>query len=651
MAMDRFGIRCKVYLVSVLCVLQPLFVHSQERGTADDVVLRIIGLLEEELADSEDGSGGIEDMAICLEQLRDNPVAINRAGRGELQRLVLLSDFQIESILDYRATNGNICSAAELSLLYGFDKANVELLAPFITFVADGNILRNREHAVELYARASGDIVEDTSLIGSPHALLLKCRYQYGKNIAAGFSLQNDMGEYLFRKGYKFMDFYSGYLAVNDCKWLKSLVVGDFSARFGQGLVLWNSFSLNSAVSPEYLSKRGSGIAPYTSSDENNFFRGVAASCSFGKMEVSAMLSYNGVDARVKEGYYTSLPEDGLHNTTERLACRKTMREMVAGVDFSCLFPKLKVGFTASAYGYNKRNGRKIREDNKFRMYDGMWGNIAVNFNMFARRTRIFGEMAFDYGGSGAFLAGAVSPIFHNCNVGVLFRHYSKGYIAPHASACSTLSEVANQDGITVSASCSFSNFLKLNLNSDIVYYPWKRYNINEGTFQIKGSAALDYAGCRWNWSVKLSERYTSHNAGHRACIKGKVGYRPFSVLLVKGTGSMVYSGTLGYMAGVDLKYGSENGNIVLQGGGSYFNCREWSARLYNYEPDMPYTYNNRLLYGEGGCFYILLKYKISDGLECCLKGDTVRYIVSDRQTAAEKNPSAKVKMAVKYSF
>lgn len=648
MAMERLGRWCKIFLLSVIIELQPLCILSQEPLDRHDAVLRVMNVLNGEI-EAEDNSASYEQMAQYFEYLLDNPVSVNSAGRGELERLILLSDFQIESIMDYRGRAGVISSAAELSLLYGFDKEFVDLLAPFISFMPRNDIF-SAAHAVDAYVRISGDIEKDTTYIGAPLGLQIKCKYRYSKNIEAGLNLQSDIGEHIFRKGYKFMDFYSGYLAVRDYKWLKSLVVGDFSARFGYGSVLWKAFLLNMLAEPKYMGRSGIGIAPYTSSDENNFFRGIAASCSFGRVELSSLFSCNKLDARVSGDYYTSLPTDGLHNTYNTLSSRKKMGEKVAGVDFSYLFPNLKVGFTAVAYCYDKKNGRKIREDNKYRMYDGLWGNIAINFNTFIKRTRIFGEAAFDYGGSEAFLVGLASPLFPQCDLGVLVRHYSKSYIAPHASAFSTLSEVANQDGITVSGVYIFGNALKLGINTDAVYYPWKRYNIDEKTWQVKGSALLEHKSELWDWRVKVSEKYTSHNSLHRLCFKGDVWYRPWNAMQIKTSVAAVYSRDLGYMSGVSVKYGLKGNNIVLQGGGYYFNCDSWNARLYSYESDLPYTYSSRLLYGEGGCFYILVKCKIAEGLEYYLKGDALCYAPSSENHTASDNKTG-VKMAVKYRF
>ena len=81
---------------------------------------------------------GGEDLAVSFVEyyshLLNNPLKINYASRESLEKLVILTDFQIESILDYRESSGNILSKTELSLLNGFDYSIVCLLSPFLDF-------------------------------------------------------------------------------------------------------------------------------------------------------------------------------------------------------------------------------------------------------------------------------------------------------------------------------------------------------------------------------------------------------------------------------------------------------------------------------------------------------------------------------------
>ena len=104
--------------IALLCVLlaQPLALRAQNE---DDVV--------EELTVSEDEDVALfgEDMLSHLQRLRRHPLNLNSASKGAMEALMLLTPFQIESILSRIASSGPILSFAELGLIYGFDEKTV----------------------------------------------------------------------------------------------------------------------------------------------------------------------------------------------------------------------------------------------------------------------------------------------------------------------------------------------------------------------------------------------------------------------------------------------------------------------------------------------------------------------------------------------
>ena len=70
-------------------------------------------------------------------------------------------------------------------------------------------------------------------------------------------------------------------MAYNGKGFIKRIIIGDFSARFGQGTNINTGMRMGlSLTSPGYMSA-GNEIRPYTSTDENNFFRGMASEFSF----------------------------------------------------------------------------------------------------------------------------------------------------------------------------------------------------------------------------------------------------------------------------------------------------------------------------------------------------------------------------------
>ena len=101
------------------------------------------------------------------------------------------------------------------------------------------------------------------------------------------------------------------------------------------------------------------------------------------------------------------------------------------------------------------------------------------------------------------------------------------------------------------------------------------------------------------------------------------------------GTGAStgLSAAQVGWMMGLSAKCSFWRERTILQIGVAWYDCPIWDVRLYNYENDLPYTYNSRLLYGEGGSCYIMLKQKVYRNCYLYLKGDDTKVKMGIRCT------------------
>lgn len=204
----------------------------------------------------------------------DRKLNINAMGRSELEELRLLTPFQIESLLEYRALWGDILSAAELSLVDGFADDDVAALSAVVTFdLAPSSSGRAKQSASVRYRKPY-----------DKKGFALTTKYELAsERFGCGIVIDNDPGE-------KFPDFFSAYAQYGGA------LVGDFKACFGQGLVLWKGMNFNSLGEPSAIVKKESGIQGYKSSDEENNLRGIAYSGRWGNFSASAFAA---VDNRI----------------------------------------------------------------------------------------------------------------------------------------------------------------------------------------------------------------------------------------------------------------------------------------------------------------------------------------------------------------
>src|SRR3546814_1029555 len=79
----------------------------------------------------------------------------------------------------------------------------------------------------------------------------------------------------------KGFDFYSAHLLLKPSRGVfKKIVLGDYLLQFGQGLVLWNGFSLGKGPAALNIARQGRGIRAHSSAGESYFFRGLATTRS-----------------------------------------------------------------------------------------------------------------------------------------------------------------------------------------------------------------------------------------------------------------------------------------------------------------------------------------------------------------------------------
>ena len=464
-------------------------------GFSQDILPEAVAALIEQMAeraaeagdDGYGGTAGVEDLVRYYEQLLRQPLNLNAATRLQLEETGLLTLFQVESLLAWRERYGAVRSVTEWALVEGFSAEAVAQLRPFFSLAEPAA----RQTVSQTYTAKARKKWKQPGF-----SLTAKAQYE-SQPLSLSAVLDNDPKE-------RFPDFLS--LSAR----YKGLYAGDFTARFGQGLVLWKSFSLSAFGTPSTASRRGGGLQAYHSADESNFFRGVGWSRTFGTVSVSAFVSRNAVDARLVDGRYTSIATDGLHATESERAKRHAMHEYVAGGNVTLTRGCWCFGVTGAAYRYDKANGRRVQDYNRYQQYDGWWGNLGFDVYGSLGSLRLFGEAAVDAHGAPAVLAGMLWSPSYEFETSLTLRCYAPSYIATHAGALSSLSSVSNQIGGAWAAQLIHGPWT-LRANADLAWYPWMRYLQEAGTWGFKGRIQLlrmfrggAEAEARFSWSGRL---------------------------------------------------------------------------------------------------------------------------------------------------
>ena len=268
------------YLELLFIAGLPIVVQAQ----IPDAQYQIEAIIESVIDELEEGS----DASLIVEDLEGyavTPLNINVASRDELSRLHLLNDIQIEQLLGYREKYGRVLSIYELNAI---DALNPEILGriePFIWFGPAeeeaprfSEMLQYGRH--ELLLRSNGTLQAAQGYKERPDGTVpfegnrfryySRYRFQSGDAISAGITAEKDPGEAFFTGANPHgFDFCSGHLSIKINHLIQDVTVGDYIIRSGQGLVIWQGFSMGKSLYALSVSKTNQGIRPYTSTDEN----------------------------------------------------------------------------------------------------------------------------------------------------------------------------------------------------------------------------------------------------------------------------------------------------------------------------------------------------------------------------------------------
>jgi hypothetical protein len=578
-----------------------------------------------------------EELAEVYGSLFNSPLNINKATREQLERLFILNDFQIESVIDYRNDYGALLSINELYQIAGFDNKIVDLLSPFIyvdpnettrkinlsSLWSDGKsqvLLRGRRVLEEQLGytpvpKAEFEQNPNSRYLGAPGQFYTQLKYEHTDKIKATATFERDAGE-------KGIDYKSFNISLYKAGRIEKLVLGDYNVRFGQGLVIWNSFSINSYSEPRTFRKSESGANPYNSTDENISFRGIATTIDFKKVKLTLMGSHRTYDSRVVDGYYTSLLNTGLHNTTTTLDRKHNLTGSMVGSNLKFSSNKFKISQTIVIYKYNlPYGGRDSIRLAKDKLFMGYGGNMGVDFYWVLNKFRFFGESALDHGASFGGLIGLLYSPYYRLETALLFKYYSKNYYAPFAVAESRGGTTNDEMGIKGSFAYRIGKYWRLSSTMEIL----KEYHY----------ASLS---CNYTKESGVTHYFKLLQSQKRASLRYNINYP-----VVKGvqfanrldiTSSWDGKLSFGYHFFTEIIYKSNSRKFDASFRVTSFDTPLWDLRIYSYERDLLYGFSLPVFYGKGYRWYFNFHLCPWRSIDLWLKISQTRY--TDRQETGE---------------
>jgi hypothetical protein len=618
----------------ILFLLFPFRIQSQESRISEVIIT-----IAEDLAASETDAEASNAYIDRLYELSENPVNLNSAREDEIARLFFLSDFQVKALTDYTHSTGKLISFNELAYIPGFDKTTAEMIIPFATLSASETIItdsvRLRNYFMTNLSLKTGK--HDTSYLGSAFKILTKYKFTAG-NFSGGITFEKDQGEKFFSTGTISPDFFSANIAYNGTGAVRRVILGDYSARFGQGTNINTGISTGLSLSSQGYMSAANEIKPYTSSDENNFLRGMATMISINKIEVSLFYSNKSIDATLGSGtgcskdYIESLYKSGNHNTTTLVEKKGAASETLFGLNLTRNFRDLKIGISLSANRFSLPVKPDYSDPEKIFSFSGRGSSVcSFYYNRMIKNILLYGELSANDINKYALVQGLSFRPADRMTINLLYWKYSPGYTGFHGTGPGGSSGSYPEQSLLGNFTFEAARHLFLSGGYIIRHYPWLKYRCSSPSIGIKREIGLKYLPLK-NLEINAFYSYTLsmvNNSSDTGIPSLKEPITRSSKIVFKYSiqenltlGTRIDlrivkpSGSKGVLLFEDLSYRLRVMPLTFWLRYCIFSTDDYDSRIYTWENDMLYSFSIPAMYGPGSRFYIMAGWKLSDKAE-----------------------------------
>lgn len=593
-------------------------------------------LLEDVTQDNEDAQ--IYD---SIEYLMANPILLNTASINDLLRIPLMDIQTARAIIRHRNLKGGIYKPEDLLNIEGVSQEEINRILPFLKlgdekeisfFDALSKQFRNIKFNYRF--RTQNDLQErkgftNNKYLGSRTKIYNRLKINNANKIFAGILTEKDAGEK------SFTDFTSFHLRINDLSIFKTIILGDYLFEFGQGLALWSPYSFSKGIDAVNIITKGSSNAiPYTSADENQFFRGAAFKLNFDKLTISPFISYNKKDASIDSTTYqiNSLLIDGFHRTASEISKENRLSEKVIGtaLDYN-MSTNLRLGLLYYHTSYDK----EFASSGLFKKSGDSFDFLSASYSAIFDRIFVSGEIAYNMS--------SISSI-HTANITVdknfalvfSIRNFPRNFINLHASSFGEKGTAQNEIG--------FYSGIRFRTDYGVfnIYYDQFKFPLASSTynFSSSGNDLLIYYTNKIFTNTELRLKYKNETKDfveslgtERGLVKrsqqnfrAELSYKAAKNLMLRSRIEYVYLTSTkiqpkesGYLVLQDIRYIPFT-NLNIYGRIVFFSTDSYDSRIYQFENDVIGVMSNPGLYGEGARWYLMARYSTKFGLNISLK-------------------------------
>lgn len=661
-------------LIIILFLLFSVVSFGQERN---EIIQQRVEFIAEQTESEELDLTNIFDQ---LNYYYSNPINLNNTEPEELQSLGLLTDVQIAEVFVHIKQFGKFISIYELQSLKYWDLSTIQLVLPFIMVddkfeqmhitvkeaLKSGKFeqyLRYQQTTPQKagYTKVSDSLLNASNSYyhGNSGRYYARFRYTYRTNISVGFTGEKDAGEEFFKGSQpNGFDFYSGHAFYKGGKYLKSVAVGDYLVQIGQGLNVYSGYAFGKTADIFSSKRTANLLRPYTSVDENRFFRGAAAILGYKGLTWLNFYSQKRIDgAGIADSladdleFITTIDLSGLHRTNNEIAKKNQIGERVYGSYLAYKSNRFSLGLAHVNQSYTSPLLKDSVPYNLYAFRGTSTSSTSMDYNFVLRNVNLFGEVSYSSATkSFAQLYGLMAALDSRVSLSIIYRNYDKAYYTFYNNGFSEGSNTQNEKGLFFGTKVKLNSAWTINAYADYFSFPWLKYLVdapskgNEFLFQpvYKPNKVLEIYG---RFRQQLRQKNSRNTDGSVTEIED-VTQRNYRLnLTYKVSDGITLKSRVEYIT-IDRKSNArEDGwlfsqDLVLRPKSSAFDVSlryalfdtdSYDTRIYTYENNALYIFSSPSYYYQGSRAYALIRYSFLRHCDLWVRYGT--YLYADRTT------------------
>jgi hypothetical protein len=602
-------------------------------------------LLENYFEDTED-SKLLDD----LDYLKRNPHDINTVTQQELETIPFINSFVAKNIIKFRKSKGFLKSKRELLKIDGINESLYELIKNYLAVSRSWlDTLENNSEYFSLNDKRTFELIKNTNIRyrariqqdlqtkegfldgsypGSRAKIFNQINFKNLKyKLEGNVTIEKDAGET------SLTDFSSGFIKLKNYKFIKEVIIGDYTLTFGQGLGMWGSTGYSKGSLAVDVVKKRNRINGYSSVNESQFLRGAVTRLNFRNIDFTLFYSYNYFDASIDTtlNEISSFYFDGYHRTITEQNRQNSVGERLFGGRIYFNNNNIRFGTTYWTSKFSKIIGTDSTK--QLYTFTGDKANmLSFDYDVIYKNVNLYGEFARSQSGTVAVLSAVQFNFSKIAELVFLYRNYPQDFSAVHSFGFgenngNTQNENGFYTGLTV---YPFKN-LTINTYYDQFKFPYRTY-LNPETTQ--GNDFLVNINWKANINLLLNFRYKNQNKEESQIITDEFGrnaekiinrnqtnfrigfnYKVSKKIVIRSRYDYVFirynlygGNNKGSMFYTDLKFIPMQ-RLSASTRFAFFQTDNYDSRIYEYEEDIRGIMANIALYGKGRRWYVLLKY------------------------------------------